>query len=156
MEQFVPWIWAILALIFFIAEIFTAGFFLMCFGIGAVVAAVLAFWGFLPVWQLVAFIAVSSLAILFARPLVNRISGDQANQVGIDRVVNKEAVVTLAINPAQAQGRVRVDREEWLAETVDGSFIPTGAKVMVVGVEGTRLRVRALAPERRASALNRI
>lgn len=143
MEQLIPWIWAIMALIFLIAEIFTVGFFLMCFGIGAAAAAVLAFLGFLPVWQLVAFIGVSSLAVLLSRPLANRISGDQVNHVGIDRVLYKEAVVTLTINPAKAQGRVRVEREEWVAETVDGSVLPAGTKVLVVGVVGTRLQVQA-------------
>ncbi|MBX3010829.1 MAG: NfeD family protein [Caldilineaceae bacterium] len=146
MEQWIPWIWAIMALIFLIAEIFTAGFFLMCFGIGAAAAAALAFMGFLPVWQLVAFIVASSVSVFLARPLISRISGDQANHVGIDRVVQKEAIVVVAIDPAKAQGRVRVEREEWLAETVDGRLVPVGATVMVVGVEGTRLRVRALAP----------
>lgn len=157
MEEFIsrlwPWLWAVLALIFITAEIFTAGFFLFCFGIGAAAAAAAAWFGASLVWQLSTFIGVSGVALLAARPVANRISGNQANQVGIDRVLNKEAVVTLTIDPVKAQGRVRVDREEWLAETVDGSRLPAGAKVVVLGVQGTRLQVRDLGTARLDEAL---
>ena len=55
MNNILVWVWAGLALIFFIAEIFTAGFFLICFGIGAAVAALLALLGVDAIWQLAAF-----------------------------------------------------------------------------------------------------
>ncbi|MEZ4729711.1 MAG: NfeD family protein [Caldilineaceae bacterium] len=48
---------------------------------------------------------------------------------------------------------MRVDREEWLAETVDGSRLPVGAKVVVLGVQGTRLQVRDLGTARLDEAL---
>lgn len=152
MEEFIsglwPWLWAVVALIFITAEIFTAGFFLFCFGIGAAAAAAAAWFGASLVWQLITFILVSGVALIASRPVANRISGNQTNQVGIDRVLNKQAVVTLTIDPVKAQGRVRVDREEWLAETVDGSRLPAGVKVVVLGVQGTRLQVRDLGTAR--------
>lgn len=145
MDELFPWVWALLALIFMVAEIFTAAFVIICFGIGAALAAVLAFMGFGIVWQMLAFIVGSAIAIVLSRPFANRISGQQANTVGIDRVLQKEAIVIVAIEPSKASGRVRVEREEWLADTVDGSMVPVGSKVKVVKVEGTRLRVQPLA-----------
>ena len=71
MNNLLIWIWAALAIIFFIAEVFTLGFFLVCFGIGAVAAALLALLGFDVIWQLVIFIAVSLVALAFLRPLAN-------------------------------------------------------------------------------------
>lgn len=144
MAQWFPWIWAILALIFAVAEIFTAGFFIICFGVGAAAAALVAFLGLSTIWQMIVFIVVSALAVVLSRPFAARISGKGDNSVGIDRVLHKQAVVTHAIDPLLAQGRVRVEREEWLADTVDGSTVPLGARVEVVGVEGTRLKVRPL------------
>ena len=144
MEQWFPWVWALLALIFLVAEIFTAGFFIICFGIGAAAAAIVAFLGFSTTWQLTSFILVSALAVILSRPLAARISGEGNNRVGIDRVLHKEAIVTLAIDPASARGRVRVEREEWLADSIDGHFIPSGERVEVMGVEGTRLKVRSI------------
>jgi membrane-bound ClpP family serine protease len=38
-------------------------------------------------------------------------------------------------------GLVRVDREEWRAESVDGAVIAQGATVRVADVQGTRLVV---------------
>lgn len=140
--ELVRWVWVVMALFFFIAEMFTAGFVLMCFGVGAAVAALLAFLGLGLAWQLAAFIVVSALAVVLSRPFAERVTGRQPQGVGIDRVLGKSAIVIEAIDPVTAQGRVRVDREEWRADAVDGAAIPVGATVEVVGVEGTRLRVR--------------
>ena len=57
----IGWVWAFLALLFIVAEIFTAGLVMICFGIGAAVASVLAFLGLNLVWQLVGFTAVAAL-----------------------------------------------------------------------------------------------
>lgn len=140
--ELVRWVWVVMALFFFVAEMFTAGFVLMCFGIGAAAAALLSFLGFGLAWQLAAFIVVSALAVVLSRPFAERVTGQQPQGVGIDRVLGKPAVVIEAIDPLTAQGRVRVDREEWRADAADGAAIPVGAVVEVVGVEGTRLRVR--------------
>jgi membrane protein implicated in regulation of membrane protease activity len=79
------------------------------------------------------------------RPIAARLTkAGGANTVGIDRVLGKKAVVLIAIDPLLARGRVRVDREEWQATSVDGSPIPEGAVVDVVDVDGTKLRVRAV------------
>jgi membrane protein implicated in regulation of membrane protease activity len=51
------WGWAAMAIIFLIAELFTTGFFLVCFGIGAAAAALLAYLGVDPFMQVIAFIA---------------------------------------------------------------------------------------------------
>jgi membrane-bound ClpP family serine protease len=44
--------------------------------------------------------------------------------------------------PGQGElGLVRVHREEWRAESMDGSAIPMGAAVRVADIEGTRVIV---------------
>lgn len=142
MEEIVRWVWVGMALCFFLAEIFTAGFVLACFGLGAAVAAGLSFAGVGPVWQLASFVVVSAAAVLLSRRFAERVSAQQAEQVGVDRVLGKRAVVIETIDPSSARGRVRVDREEWRAESADGEAISEGATVEVLAVEGTRLRVR--------------
>ncbi len=142
MGQYLIWIWLGVALIFFIAEIFTTGFFLMGFGIGAVAAGIVAILGFDPIWQFAAFIVFSALALAFLRPFANRVTSHTKNSVGIDRVVGRPAVVLEEIDPIKATGMVRVDREEWRAESVDGGTIAKGTVVEVVNVQGTRLFVK--------------
>ncbi len=69
MSQYYPWLWIAFALIFFAAEIFTVGFVLFCFGIGAAAAAAVAFLGAGPAWQLAVFGFVSILAVFLSAPL---------------------------------------------------------------------------------------
>jgi membrane protein implicated in regulation of membrane protease activity len=127
--------------------VFVSGFFLINFAVGAAVAAVVAFLGYDFVWQLIAFIAVSVVMMIFMRPMANRLTrAGGHNRWGIDRVVGKQAVVLVAIDPLLALGRVRVDREEWQAASVDGTPIAAGALVEVVSVEGTHLKVRPATP----------
>ena len=63
--------WAIAAVLCLIAELLTGGFFILCFAIGAAVAALLSpFVGFNV--QLAVFAAVSVLCIFFVRPFALR------------------------------------------------------------------------------------
>jgi membrane protein implicated in regulation of membrane protease activity len=145
LTDWLPWAWLILAIIFTIAEIFTAGFFLMSFGIGAGAAAVFAFFGFGFMIQLGAFIAASALVLALLRPLALRVSNHQPNVVGIDRVVGRQGIVLETIDPRQGRGVVRINSERWSAEAADGAAIPAGVQIEVVGVDGAHLRVRPLA-----------
>ena len=144
MAQWFPLVWAILALVFIVAEIFTVGFFIICFGVGAAAAAIVALMGFNTIGQMLVFVIVSAIAVVTIRPIAARVSGHGENHVGIDRVLHQVAVVTHTIDPLKAQGRVRVEREEWLADTVEDTPVAVGTKVEVVAVEGTRLKVRPL------------
>ena len=57
------WGWLGLAIIFLIAELFTTGFFLLAFGIGAGAAAIAAYLGVDPFLQVLIFILVSGAAV---------------------------------------------------------------------------------------------
>ena len=61
METNYWWVWMIIAAFFIVGEIFTAGFFLLCFGIGAAAAGFIALFDLGMVWQLTAFVIVSLL-----------------------------------------------------------------------------------------------
>ena len=41
-----------------------------------------------------------------------------------------------------ATGIVRIEREEWRAESESATLVPAGAEVVVLGVNGTRVVVR--------------
>lgn len=155
MEQWIAWMWVVLALILAVAEIFTSGFFLLCFGIGALAAAGIAWLGFdLPV-QAVVFLAASSLAVALVRPLAMRITNRDTYLIGIDRVVGRTAVVLETIDPATGRGIVRVGSEPWSARSLDGTPIAAGSQVEIVRVEGVHLLVRLTAERGAAPATAR-
>jgi membrane protein implicated in regulation of membrane protease activity len=84
------WFWALLAAILIVLEIFTAGFFMLPFGVGAAAAAavtVLAEDQF--VWQWAAFIVVSGVALVLLRRFASSITHDPPERVGADRVLGK-------------------------------------------------------------------
>ena len=87
------WIWMIIAAIFVVGEIFTAGFFLLWFGVGAVVAGVLALLGLSFGWQLASFAVVSLVLFVMSRRFAERFSKKQPPGIGADRFIGKQGIV---------------------------------------------------------------
>ncbi len=141
MELQVWWIWMVLAALFIIGEIFTAGFFILWFGIGAAVAGILALLGLHAGWQWGSFILVSGILIAASRRFAERVTKPQPPGIGADRWLGKTAVVIESIRNDDNSGRVRLDGEEWRACAEHDGTIPTGSKVKVLRVDGTRLVV---------------
>lgn len=138
------WIWLGAAAVFTLGEVLTTGtFFLISFAVGAAVACVIAFLGGAVVLEWAAFVAVSTVALVLLRPLGRRINAaGSPDRVGAERWEGRIATVVRTI-PAGVQetGVVRLEREEWRAESADAGTIPAGTVVRVVRVAGTRVVV---------------
>ena len=133
------WIWLAVAAIFGIGEIFTAGFFLLPFSAGAIVAFVLAWFEIEPTLVLVVFLVVSILTLVLIQRLVRR--GDQQQHpVGANRFVGRRVLVLERVDRVAGTGRVRLDTENWRA-TTDGAPLEEGTDARVVEMRGTRLVV---------------
>lgn len=142
------WIWMVIAAIFAIGEIFTAGFFLLWFSIGAAIAGILAMLGAAEGWQWGAFFVISGVLFTISRKFAERVTKKQPPGIGADRFIGKKGVVLEEINNIKNTGRVRIDREEWLANSDTDEFISTGEKVEVTRVVGTHLVVKRLKEEK--------
>jgi membrane protein implicated in regulation of membrane protease activity len=136
------WVWAALAAILIIGEMFTAGFFLLPFGIGAAAAAVLAFLDMALGWQWVAFLGVAAVLLFSLRRFSDRVTHEPPEKMGADRLLGKRGVVIETVEPGDGGGRVRIEREEWRADATAGEPIPVGAGVIVERIVGTHLVVR--------------
>jgi membrane protein implicated in regulation of membrane protease activity len=134
------WVWTGLAVFLSVAEIFTAGFFLLPFGIGAAAAALLAWLGIGLVLQWLTFIVISIVALVGLQRFIRKQDRDQLQDIGANRYLRRQAVVLETVDPIQGTGRVRVESEEWRAVT-EGETIPAGVQVIVTGVRGSRLVV---------------
>lgn len=142
------WVWMVVAAVFAVGEIFTAGFFLLWFAIGAAVAGILTLLGFGMGWQLATFAIVSGALFVASRRFAERWTQKQPSGVGADRFIGKTGVVLAQIDNLKATGRIRVERDEWRAESETGEVITPGTVVTVVRVEGTRMVVRILMEEK--------
>jgi membrane protein implicated in regulation of membrane protease activity len=138
------WIWMILAAVFIVGEIFTAGFFLLPFGVGAAIAGLVALLGGGTPWQLGVFIVSSLVLFLVSRRFAERVSKEQPPGIGADRLIGKECVVLEEINNLDNTGRVRLGKEEWRAESESGDKIAQDTRVAVVSISGTQLVVKPL------------
>jgi membrane protein implicated in regulation of membrane protease activity len=126
-------------------ELVAPGLVVLPFGIGALVASVAGFLGAAPAVQAVVFLVVSAAAFAALRPLARRLNrAGEDDGVGARRLVGAHAVVLEHIRPGET-GLVRVDREEWRAESAEGSALSPGAAVRVVEVRGTRVLVEPAA-----------
>jgi len=143
MEQYIWLIWMIIAVVFIVGEIFTAGFFLLWFGIGAAAGGVLALLDIGFAWQLLVFILASFSLFLATKKIAQKVTIDQPTGIGADRFIGQSAVVLEEIDNLAGTGRVRMNREEWRAEAIDEHKIPVDTKVTVVKVDGTHLIVKA-------------
>ena len=69
------------------------------------------------------------------------ITGDTPDGIGANRMIGKTAVVIEDLIPNDAKGKVRVDREVWIAESDSGEIIKESSRVKVLRIDGTRLIV---------------
>lgn len=135
------WVWLVAGVALLAGEIATTGLFLLPFSIGAFAAAAAAFLGVALGGQVIVCFVVSAVAFAALRPLAKRLDRTGITEgVGSRRLVNESAIVLQEIDDHEL-GMIRVGREEWRAESVDGRAIGKGAKVRIVDVRGTRALV---------------
>jgi membrane protein implicated in regulation of membrane protease activity len=137
------WVWLAAAAGFAVGEIAVAGsFFLLPFAGGALVAALVAFAGGPVALGWLAFLVVSALAVGVLRPLARRLDQAPTQAIGATRWVGRQGYVLRDIPSGPgATGLIRLDREEWRAESLMGVPIRAGSTVLVSRVDGTRLVV---------------
>ena len=143
MSVWILWFFAAVALI--VGELFTATFFLLCPGLGALAAAAAAAAGGGQLVQWSVFTGVTVLAAYGALHFAKRCLGQEpSRRANVDRFINMEARVSEPIDPVQGSGRVLVEHEEWRAESADNRPIEVNATVSVIGVRGTHLLVKEI------------
>ena len=145
--EYLRWIWVFLALLFFLAEIFVPGHLFLSMGLGAITGALAAFFGVEPIWQLAVFVGVAVFLFVLFQLSARHKNAPHETVYGIDRVIGKEGIVVVAIDPKIAQGRVRVEREQWPADSESGQPIADGTTVQVLAMRGERVLVRPLPNE---------
>ena len=151
MEQ-LAWIpWLILGVALIVAEIFTLGFVLLWFGIGAIAAAVVGMLGGGIFLQFLVFAIVSVTLTAMSRTILAKyFSHDEKNAMksGVDALPGKIGTVSLASKGALNEGAVKVFGSTWTAYPIEGeSELVEGEKVEVVEVRGSSIYVRRITNE---------
>lgn len=133
-----PVFWIVAGLVVSALEMVVPGFFIIWFGVAAVVTGILAILIRDPWMQFGIFLVLSGVLVVFSRVIARKLTKPEPEPVGAMRLDGAEGVVIQAIEPT-SPGRVKLIGEEWRAEAKES--IPAGAKVKVLRVEGTRVIV---------------
>lgn len=128
--------WLAAAVIFGFIEIITSPLICVWFCGGGLVAALMAYvtdsvWG-----SAVAFVVVSALLLAFTRPLAKNKIAPKTQPTNADRIIGKEAVVIIGIDPVENKGQIKVDGQVWSAKSE--CAIDEGERVMVSSIEGVK------------------
>ncbi len=148
MEQFAYILWIVLGVALIIAEIFTFGFVLFWFGIGALAAALVGGLGFGFGLQFLVFASVSIALTAMSRTIFAKyFSQDDENAVkmGMDSLPGQIGTVTLSSKGALQEGAVKVYGSTWTAFPIDDEVpLIEGEKVEVVRVQGSSIYVQKI------------
>lgn len=112
---------------------------------GAVFAFFAAVLGFSIQTQLVVFLIVSFILLLFTRPLAIRFVNRETVKTNVDGLIGRKAKVIKKIDNNEPSGAAVIDGQEWTARSADEAVtIPVGTHVVIKEVRGVKLIVEMI------------
>lgn len=136
-------IWLVLLIGLAIIEALTMGLTTIWFAGGALVAFIVSTLGG-PIWlQMIAFVVVSFILLIFTRPFAVKYINKQTVKTNIDDVIGKTAKVKEVVDNINATGHVLLNGQEWTARSSkEDVVIPEDTLVIVERIEGVKLIVK--------------
>jgi membrane protein implicated in regulation of membrane protease activity len=161
MENYIWIFWLILGVALIVAEIFTTGFVLLWFGIGALAAALAGLVGVdsIPLQFLIFAVVSIGLTAASRTIFVNYFSREKTGgdlKTGADALPGKVGTVVTSSRGALQEGAVKVFGSTWTAYPADGEDpLEAGDRVQIERVQGASIYVRRVGsvPDWRAKEL---
>jgi len=127
--------WLLVSLLCLVLELTNGDFFIMCFAIGGVAAAIVSAFSDSFTLQVIVFAVVSALSIFFVRPFALKyLHKNKDNRVSnADAIIGRTGKVTESI-AANGHGRVKVDGDAWKAVAANNLAIEEGTTVRIVAL----------------------
>src|SRR6266508_1764880 len=150
MENYIWIFWAVLGAILIIAEVFTTGFVLLWFGIGALAAGLAGLLGIHSITLQFLIFAVVSIALTAASRtiFVNYFSREKSGgdlKSGFEGLPGKMGTVVSSSRGALHEGAVKVFGSTWTAYPADGEEpLEAGERVRVESIQGVSIYVRRI------------
>lgn len=137
-------LWAVVAVVCLILEMMAGDFFIICFSIGSLFAALVAAMGGGIYLQLTAFAIFTLVCLFWLRPFAKRYlhKGEDARISNADALLGRKGRVVDTVK-AGGYGRVQIDGDVWKAVTTGERDIPEGTTVTVTDRVSTIITVEA-------------
>lgn len=137
--------WLLFAVLMFVGEILTTGFFLLWIGVGALLGGLLAAFNLPVPVQLLGFILSSGGLMISSRTLFKKMLGKRMKipmvASNVDALIDATGTVVKEIDNEYGGGLVKLRGEDWTALSENDQRISKGKKVLVLRVEGVKLIV---------------
>lgn len=132
-------IWLILAGLFLVLEIFTAGFLIFWLSIGSLFAMIVSFFTDNIIVQTAVFVISSTILIFATKPFVKKFAQNKSSiKTNVYSIVGKTGLVIEEINPIHSTGQIKINGETWSASTKNNVIIPEGSEVEVLEIKGVK------------------
>lgn len=143
-----PIIWLVILAFLLVVEAVTAGLTTIWFAGGALAAAIAAYLG-AELWvQILLFLVISILLLIFTRPLAVKYMNKDLEKTNVNSLIGKKAVVTEKIDNLAQTGQVKINDVEWMARSFsDGETIPKSTVVVIGEIHGVTLYVKEFKEE---------
>ena len=134
--------WLIVLVVLVVIELLTMGLTTVWFAGGALVATIAAVFQTPLAVQVILFLAVSAVLLIFTRPLAVKYFNKDRVRTNAESLVGRQAIVISEIDNLQGIGQVNVGGMEWSARTrTDGIRLPVGTVTTVLAINGVKLIV---------------
>lgn len=134
-------VWLVVLAILLVIEFLTLGLTTVWFAGGALIAFLVSLAGG-PLWlQILLFLVISVVLLLFTRPLAVKYLNKNVQKTNVDSIPGQKGIVTVTIDNLKAEGQVTIRGMEWSARAKDDNIIEKGKVVRVIAVEGVKLIV---------------
>ena len=141
--EFLWWHWLVVGLLLALAELATAGgFYIVFFGIAAIVVGLLAAAGLAgPLWtQLLLFSVIAVAGLLLFRSRLLRWVQLDPQAPAVDSLVGDVGLVARDLGPDEI-GKVELRGASWSARNATAVVLPAGSRCRVLRVDGLMLYV---------------
>lgn len=138
------YIWLILAGVFLIGEVMTAGFLIFWLSVGSLIAMIVSFFTDSIIIQTSIFVISSVILIFATKPFVKKFAKVETVLTNAKSIIGKKGIVTVDIDSIKSTGQVKIDGEIWSAIGEDETDIPKGAEIEVLEIKGVKVIVRPI------------
>lgn len=136
--------WLIATGIFFVGEMFTAGFLIFWLGIAALITMVVSFFVSNLIVQMTVFIIASVVLIFATKPFVKKFVHVKETKTNAFSIIGKRALVIKNIDSVNENGQIKVNGETWTAIGENDDKIEKGTEVEVVSINGVKAVVKPI------------
>lgn len=140
--------WLVAFGVLLLVEILTLGLTTIWFAAGALAAFLMAALSLPLMVQIIVFLMVSALLLIFTRPVMTKHLNAKTTKTNAESLVGDKARVLIPVNNLKEEGQVMVNGMEWTARsTKDEVTFQKDEMVRIAGISGVKLIIEKLNDE---------